>query len=577
MSKIFKLINTHRIILFILSVFIFSLVFKSPVSHTHSDPRSSLLVSQSMIQHHSIKLNKYIDLSKNYWGINNQGQIRIKKTGYYYYFPIGTSISSLPFVWFELNFLGKNMVIAIDEDIAQKRISAIISIFIFLLLYAIAKNYFNVKNSIIIAFVFWLTTSLSSTLGQALWSQCFATFYALLSIFLMLKIIKQKDNNYSWFFLSITLFMAYLTRPTLSLLSITIITYLFFSSKKITAIKVATLISLFLGGFFIYSIKEFNQLLPDYYIPKSFAGLNFWTALFGNLFSPARGLFVFSPFLLLLLINIRTTYDIFKKNKLLVIIIFWIILHLIIISKFDHWWGGASYGSRFTVDILPGIYLLYIIFLSSMLKNKEKLINKLSILFLVITIPMSFYFNTIQGLYNKYSGYHWNVEPHIDQHPENIFNWEYPQFLHNKQRHKERLIDFYSKDTFNIKLESTYTFKSKDIIYIDWSVAEQKHRWSLGESSELYFKTGPLNGLQGILTIHIGTLGEQTIKVSINNHYIGSKTIEYSDEVIHFNFSPNFLKPNELNFIKFEYSNAHRPNNNDPRVLAVALIDFEIK
>ncbi|MCK4493421.1 MAG: hypothetical protein KAU26_05165 [Methylococcales bacterium] len=138
----------------------------------------------------------------------------------------------------------------------------------------------------------------------------------------------------------------------------------------------------------------------------------------------------------------------------------------------------------------------------------------------------------------------------------------------------------YNGINFNIDtitIDKSNSFKSKNIIYRGWASAEPTIRWSLGDSSKLYFKIGDLNNLQGILNIHIGTLEQQTIKISINNHYIGSKTLESTDKIIQLNFMPNYLKPNTLNFIQLEYSNAHQPSDHDSRILAVALKDFEIK
>ncbi|MDX9743924.1 MAG: glycosyltransferase family 39 protein, partial [Arcobacteraceae bacterium] len=318
-------ISRNHWILILLVLFIFILVTRSPVSHTGSDPRSSLLLSQVLIEDQSIKLDKYKD--------ENYGVIHKKNEHYYYYLPIGTSISSIPFVWIKTKALDNDMNNRQHDAVAQKQIAGIVAVLIFLLLYSISSMYFTAGVSITASFVFWMGTSLSSTLGQALWSQDFASLYALLAIFLMLKIVKENKNIY-WIFLGLALFMAYLTRPTMSLLSITVILYIFFNHKRYIAIKTASLVGFLLGIFVLFSLSEFNQLLPDYYLPKRLESETFWTALYGNLFSPARGLFIFSPILLIFFLNTKGTYKIFKDDKTLLIIAVWVVLHLIIISKF---------------------------------------------------------------------------------------------------------------------------------------------------------------------------------------------------------------------------------------------------
>lgn len=494
----------------------------------------------------------------------------------YYYFPIGASISSIPFVLFGTKVLNANMEDSRQDTKYQKTIAGIISVIIFVILTYIAKIYLNTKLSIGIALIFWLGTSLSSTLGQALWSQNFATLYALLAIYLMLQISTFNKHSY-WVLLAFVLFMAYLTRPTLSLLSIAIISYIFCKNKKYIAIKTASLLSVFLGIFVLFSMIEFNQPLPDYYMPKRLLSNTFWLAFTGNLISPSRGLFIFSPFLLLFFINPKGIYGIFIKNKSLIFILVWSLLHLIIISKFHHWWGGFSYGSRLMADILPGLYLIFVILFTYILKQRTSLNYQINLLFLIIAIPLSFYFNTIQGLYNEYSGEIWNQEPNIDKYPEYLFDWRYPQFLYNEERHTARLVNFKKKSLDFISIGSSNSFNSKNIIYMGWSTPEANHRWSLGNSSKLFFKLANFKHISGVLKLHIGTLGEQRINITINNHPIGVQKVNTHNTVLQFQFAPHILKQNELNTISFEFPDAHKPKNADPRILAIALKSFELQ
>ena len=590
----------------ICSLLIFFIVINSSVSHTESDPRGSLLLAQNIIKNKTIRLDNYasssiinlecdqikpenvkpeLDICR-YPMTRIQLEVNFKKIyaatmhkkheHLYYYFPIGSSISSIPFVLFGVKIFDANMENAEQDSKYQKIIAAVVSALIFITLVSIAKNYLNNFFSIGVAIVFWLGTSFSSTLGQALWMQNFATLYTLLAIYLMLKIVKFNKNSY-WILLGFILFMAYLTRPTLSLLSIAVISYIFCKSKKVVSIKTACLVGIFLGIFILFSFYEFQQILPDYYMPKRFHGQHFGEAFFGHLFSPARGLFSFSPFLILFFLNPHALYSIFLKNKSLICILSWCFIHLIIISRFHLWWGGHSYGSRLIIDILPALYLIFVTLFSEILLQKKWLNYRFNILFLIITVPVSVYFNTIQGLYNQYSGTIWNNEPDIDAYPEYLFNWKYPQFLHNEERHNARLVDFKIKNLTSISIEDTYTFDSKNIIYIGWSNSEKDWRWSLDNSSKLLFKLENHKQAVGILKLHIGTLGEQRIKVAINNHPIGMQKASGHNIELTFQFTPDVLKANKLNTISFEFPDAYKPENGDPRILAIALKSFTLE
>jgi hypothetical protein len=611
-----KHIQKHHLnlLLSIPSLFIFLLVILSPVDRTGSDPKGSLLLSQNLIENQTLKFDQYastqiINLDCNKISSQKAEKFRTdiceyprsrlkllvntkeiypvtayKTNGHlYYYFPIGTSISSIPFVLFGMKVLNANMEESQEDTKYQKIIAGIVSVIIFVTLTYIAKIYFDSKLSIGIALIFWLGTSLSSTLGQALWAQGFSTLYALLALYLMLQILEFNKDSY-WALLAVVLFMAYLTRPTLSLLSMTVILCIFCKNKIYIAVKIVALMSIFLGGFVLFSIFEFNQPLPIYYMPINMANMperiesnTFWVAFVGNLVSPSRGFFVFSPFLLLFLINIKKSYHILIKDKAVIIIIGWGLCHLIIISKFTHWWGGFSYGSRFMMDIIPGVYIIFLILVSSLLYQKTLYSYQINLLFLMITIPLSFYFNTVQGLYNQYSGLIWNTDPNIDKYPEYIFDWKYPQFLHNKERHNARLIDFKIKSLASIPIETTTPFNSKNVVYIGWSSPEKNYRWSLDKSSKLLFKLANFKHLSGILKLHIGTLGEQIINVTLNNYPLETQTVNTHDTVLQFQFPAYILKQKKLNTISFKFPNAHRANNGDSRILAIALKQFTLE
>ena len=258
--------------------------------------------------------------------------------------------------------------------------------------------------------------------------------------------ITRHNIKYSWLLLPVILFAAYLTRPTMSLLSVAVVLYLFFNNRKATALKTVLVFSLLFSAFILYSISEFHQLLPDYYSPKRLYGNSFWTAFMGNTISPSRGILVFSPFLLAFLFSIRDFILIFIRKISLLLFAGWIILHLVVISKFPHWWGGFSYGPRLMIETFVPFYLLFIEFISQVDLKSKSLGRTAVIIFMVISIPASVYFNSIQGLYNMYSGLRWNINPNIDRNPQYLFDWKYPQFLHNKKRYKQRISEFNSAE-----------------------------------------------------------------------------------------------------------------------------------
>lgn len=428
---------SKKFLLFFLCLTVFLTVIFSKVRYTDSDPIASLLVSQAIIKQGTVKLDSYKSIFERYRCVITENEdvygcvIYKKNNHYYYYFPLGTPVFSVPFVAI-INIIGYDVIDY--EKRFQIIISAINATLIFALLFFLACLYLDDTKSFLISGVTWFGTSFASTTGTALWSHNFATLFALLAIYLSIRSVKTSNFNL-WPVIAISLFSCYLCRPTMMLLSPFLIFYLFLFSKK-SAIYIIALISVFLIAFVGFSFYEFGQPLPDYYLPQRLSGEHFVDAIYGNLLSPSRGILVFSPFLLIPLVYFRNVYNSIKNEKSLLILLSWPILHLILISRFPHWWAGWSYGPRLMTDVLPGIFLLIVITASRLNFIKP------STLALVIALSaFSIYINTFQGLFNYYTRL-WNAEPNIDEYPEYLFDWRFPQFLHNKSRHEERLIEF---------------------------------------------------------------------------------------------------------------------------------------
>ncbi len=440
-------LTINKKILLLVSVIIFFISLLGGNHHDlDSDPKGTLITTQSIINYGTIKLDLNEESRKEYpW------QVKMKNNHYYYYFPLGAAVSGIPIVYIAINVFNMNMYNSEHDKIVQKVIASIIVSLLFLLLYYIALNYLSQIVSLSIAIVFLLGTSFSSTLANALWSQGFATIYSLISLYCLINIVKH-NKDYLWTCLSIALFMAYLARPTMSLLIISVLLFMFFSNKKILSVKVFFLVLTFLVFLVIFSLYEYGQFLPDYYLPQRLGSDTFWIALYGNLLSPARGIFVYSPFLLVFILYAKLLVKILIEQKQLIIFAFWIVIHYYVISNFSHWWGGGSYGSRLSIDVLPPIYVLLIVLIANF-KKINFIQHKLTVIFLAFTVILSIYINAIQGLFNDYTS-EWNINPSIDQNPKYLFDWRYPQFLHNEKSHVERI-----KEHNFQKTNGTYSFK----------------------------------------------------------------------------------------------------------------------
>src|SRR6516165_3959466 len=82
-----------RILTISLLTTVFLLVTFGTVRYTASDSRGSLFVTESILLHHTITLDHYgEDFLRKYYTVYK------KNNHFYYFFPLGTPLVSLPFV-----------------------------------------------------------------------------------------------------------------------------------------------------------------------------------------------------------------------------------------------------------------------------------------------------------------------------------------------------------------------------------------------------------------------------------------------------------------------------------------------
>lgn len=544
-----------------LLVFMILAVIAGQSTHnTGSDPRGTLLVSQAIAQHGTVKLDSY---GKTL--LDSYGYVIHNKGGHFYnYFPMGTALVSTPLVAFA-NLLGMDMVK--DEPLAQMILTALAAVLIACLLYKTARLFLPKTQSLLLTGLCWFGSALASTVGTALWSHDFAIVFSSAAIFLVLR--RQPQGLLPPLLIGLCLFLAYLCRPTLALLAPFLLLYHFVQHKK-SALVAAFSLGLLLLGFMAWSMAEFNQVLPDYYLPKRLDGADAMTALHGNLFSPARGLLVFSPFLA---VSLLLTLILAPRNRALaalgLISLAWPIAHLLSISQFPHWWAGWSFGARLMVDALPGLFVGLFAALGT-LQYRKRLIYAA----LIASGSLAIYINTYQGLFNPYA-MQWNVEPNIDQNPRYLFDWRHPQFLHNKARHQARLAEFNSQRLPPFTSLIDIPFDSNQAAFQSFYGLEEGFRWTEGQEAELSIV---LEGqaLKGEFNLQAGFLGNQQLRITLNGHQIYQDRIIGGEREIRFSFPAELLRVG-LNTFSFHLPDAHKPASADPRILAMAFRKLSLR
>jgi hypothetical protein len=178
-------------------------------------------------------------------------------------------------------------------------------------------------------------------------------------------------------------------------------------------------------------------------------------ALAGNLVSPARGLLIFCPLVVLSVAGVVVRWRAGELTAFWKALAVLPVLHWIVISAFKHWWGGDSYGPRFFTDLVPVFVVLALPAVEVLagwlapaaaetgpevetgaevgagvgpagggarLRWRRALVA-LTIVALVWSVGVE-----AQGAILR-SAWCWNNEPvDVDAHPSNLWNWSDPQF-----------------------------------------------------------------------------------------------------------------------------------------------------
>ena len=117
-----------------------------------------------------------------------------------------------------------------------------------------------------------------------------------------------------------------------------------------------------------------------------------------------------------------------KEITLLDVLIFvGIVIHWILISNYQGWWGGWGFGPRYFTDTLPLFAYMAFLFFKQIkaLKIKYKL-TLLSLFVLASLVSIG----TYRSGATYYPTMYWDGNPvNIDFHPERVWDWNDLQFL----------------------------------------------------------------------------------------------------------------------------------------------------
>jgi len=434
-------------VLLFLGVYFFSGL--SPV-HTSFDSRWSVFIAMSLWNHADTNLDEYpgaIRSTDEYAleCVDAAGHVETHVAAcaghWYNSYPVGGPVLEAPLVVAEIEILRAARPLLAhfhsanpeiqgflnaDYDAAHGLLEEEAASFLLaasaVIMYFIARRFLPVARSVWLTLLFALATSAYSVAGRGLWQHTPSMLLLTIIIYLLLR-ANETPALAAWAGLPVAL--AYTVRPTDSLFVVIFTLYVVVRHRRyligylLSAVPVAI-------AFIAYNESIYHSILSPYYqtpldgfLPRNWS--RFGVGLAGNLISPARGLFIYTPvFLFSIWSIIRRKWRTPLAPWLAVLAL----AHWIAISSYvANWWAGQCYGPRFFTDLTP----VFVLFLIPYFENWTALSRAARIAFLTLA-----FIGLALHLRGGWSGevYRWNTWPNdIDHHPERNWDWSDPPFL----------------------------------------------------------------------------------------------------------------------------------------------------
>ncbi|MAT97318.1 MAG: hypothetical protein CL608_09265 [Anaerolineaceae bacterium] len=602
-------------VLLLLSVLVFLLSWHGLIYGAGSDPRYTLIVSQSILDNGTIALDAYAD--DLIWGepanFADNFNIIERNGRFYNYFPAGPSVLSVPFVAVA-NWAGWDMLTAADNINAQRLLSSLSLVVLLWLMAGIARSFLPWKPALVITVVFLFGSTLISTMGVALWSINFSVLAIAAALLLLVRRETGQSQTIHPVWLGLLLFIAYFSRAAAAAFILPLFVYLAYRLKQpgksaksliysphgrelvATAVTAGTFLFLFL----LWSRWEFGSWLPIYYstVRLQVARDSVWLSLLGVLFSSGRGLFVYVPTAGLLLFAMRWLW----RQPLAWLCFGWIALHLLVLVRGTAWWGGDAFGPRILTELMLALFLLTLLAWRQIRRESPQIRTAFAAAYLFLGL-FGIWLHSYQGLFN-YSTALWNAvaghEPVPPYTPPlgDLFSWQYPQFAASNamlcQMAEARTRQIVATGpvlrpyTFNEPImfdpETAVTLRnippphSSPAALIGWAPLDNdraRHRELFCEEAAVLFQLEDVPPGEYALQIRSAAFGQQRVEVLLNGEFVGESTFVQQPglvaETAVFPLNSSHFVPNQLNELQLKLLDATSFNYKDPSRMSLAI------
>ena len=404
-----------------LFAFLLAVFAASPVI-TSTDSRWAIHTAMSFAKGHGGDLTDYLPIvaQQGFYSIEYpDGRPRTR-------YPIGTALIAMPAV-VVIAWLRPQWAAGLPYAIPAKTeqfIASIVGAAAGVVFYWVILSQFQ-SQAIALAStaIFSFCTSIWSTATRALWQH--GPLVLMLAI-AMLLLARARRRPELIQYVALPLAMAYLVRPIAIISIVVLSTYvlLFYRAWFVRYMCWSMLVAI---PWITYNFTIYHHAVPAYYHSEAFSqSTRFGEGLLGNLLSPSRGLFVFSPVLLFALSGFALAMRDREQRPLNLAYGAIIVGNTIVVGAASRWWGGHTFGPRFMTDVIP--FLVYFTAFNFRLPETFRPRTQTAVSAAVAVLALVSLTIHAHGAL-RYATWQWNIAPtNIDDDPSRAWDWRDPQF-----------------------------------------------------------------------------------------------------------------------------------------------------
>ena len=281
-----------------------------------------------------------------------------------------------------------------------------------------------------------LWTALAGTgilaLGTSMWSTATRALVqhgplVLMFAIVMLLMVQAFRRPSLVQYAGLVLAMGYIVRPTaaVAIVVISIYVLVFYRAWFLRYLGWAMVAAI---PWMIFNYSIYGDILPPYYSASRMGSPSF-LALLGILFSPSRGLLVFTPVMVFALSGFVLSPREQQRRPLHIAFAAIVVGITYIIVAWPGWWGGHCFGPRLMTDVVP--FLVYFVafnfHMPAEISQWARTCLSASIaIFAIVGVLIH-----AQGAL-RYGPWEWNYIPHNIDNRYRVWDWKDPQFLRTR-------------------------------------------------------------------------------------------------------------------------------------------------